>query len=263
VIRPDLAAVVGNLRYRRLQRRLAAPRLLRAFAAAHPEAFFVEIGSNDGEQHDHLRPQILARGWRGIMVEPVPHVFARLRRNYGALADRVALENVAVAGHDGTMPFFYPAPPGPDELAGLPDWYDGIGSLSREAVLAHAHRIPDIAARLVEAEVPCLTYRSLLERHRVARVDLVVIDTEGSDWDIVRTLPLDADRPRLLVYEHFHLRSEDRRACLAHVRAAGYETMEEGFDTFCLDPSADDELTAVWRRLRPALPGVSAEDEVR
>ena len=73
-----------------------APQLLRAFADAYPHAFFVEIGSNDGEQHDHLRPFILSRPWRGIMVEPVPYVFERLRRNYESQG-RIELENVAVA----------------------------------------------------------------------------------------------------------------------------------------------------------------------
>src|SRR5438093_1498023 len=74
----------------RLVRRLAGRRLLRAFAAEYPNAFFIEIGSNDGEHDDHLRPFILSRPWSGIMVEPVPYVFERLRRNYGGV-DRIAL----------------------------------------------------------------------------------------------------------------------------------------------------------------------------
>ena len=56
----------------------AGPKLLRAFAESVPDPFFIEIGSNDGDQHDHLRPFILERGWSGIMVEPVDYVFRRL-----------------------------------------------------------------------------------------------------------------------------------------------------------------------------------------
>jgi len=256
---PDLTGAWRGLQHRRFQRRLAAPRLLRAFADAYPAAFFVEIGANDGEQHDHLRPFVLHRAWRGIMVEPVPHVFERLRRNYGTL-DRVSLENVAIAERDGRLPFFYPAPPATGELARLPDWYDGIGSLSREAVVAHARHIPDIEARVVRVEVECLTYATLCRRHGVARVDLLVIDTEGHDWEILRSLDLSGERPRLIAYEHFHLSAEDRAAARAHLERAGYETLEEGFDTFCLEPG-DDALTRAFRRLRPGVPGVSAEDE--
>ena len=254
-----MRAVLDALRHRRLQRRLAAPRLLRAFAAAYPRAFFVEIGSNDGEQHDHLRPFILGRAWRGIMVEPVPHVFARLARNYGDV-ERVALENGAIADHDGTVPFYYPAEPAREEVERLPDWYDGIGSLSREAVLSHAGHIPDIERRLVCAQVPCLTYESLCRRHGVEAVDLLLVDTEGQDWELLRGIDLTRRRPRLLIYEHFHLSPEDRRLCREHLERLGYETMEEGFDTFCLDGRTVDGLTRAWRRLRPAVRGVSVHD---
>jgi FkbM family methyltransferase len=249
--------LLGAWRHRRFQRRLAAPRLLRAFADAYADAFFVEIGSNDGEQHDHLRPFILGRAWRGIMVEPVPHVFERLQRNYGAIG-RVTLENAAIADRDGTIPFFYPVPE-PD-LTGLPDWYDGIGSLAREAVVGHARHIPDIEARVVRDEVECLTYASLCARHGIARVDLLVIDTEGHDREILRTLDLSGERPRLIVYEHFHLSPADRGAAREQLERAGYETLEEGFDTFALDP-LDDALTATFRGLTPGVRGVSKDDE--
>ena len=45
----------------RLQQRLAGPKLLSALAETLPEPFFVEIGANDGQQHDHLQPYILDR----------------------------------------------------------------------------------------------------------------------------------------------------------------------------------------------------------
>jgi FkbM family methyltransferase len=253
--------VIGPLRYRLLQRRLAARRLLRAFADAYPEARFVEIGANDGVQHDHLRPFILSRRWRGVMVEPQPHVFERLRRNYAEI-DRVSLENAAITDSDGTVPFFYPAPPRDGEgNAALPDWYEGIGSLSREAVLSHTRLIPDLADRLVEADVPSLTYASLCRRHGLEAVDLLLLDTEGADFEILRSIDFDARPPRLLIYEHYHFSREDRDACAAYAESLGYETMEEGFDTFCLDTSADDDLTRTWRELRPAVAGVAAYDE--
>jgi hypothetical protein len=46
------------------------------------------------------------------------------------------------------------------------------------------------------------------------------------------------------------------------VREHGFETMEEGFDTFCLGPAAGAELRAAFRRLRPAVAGVSKHDEL-
>lgn len=106
-------------RYKRLLDRMAGPRLLTAFAEAYPEAFFMEIGANDGDKYDHLRPMITSKAWRGIMVEPVPYVFARLQRNYGD-HEGVALENAAIAQEDGRMPFFHLREATEEERPGLP-----------------------------------------------------------------------------------------------------------------------------------------------
>src|SRR5262245_52875544 len=77
--------------------------VVRAFAEQVPNVFFLQIGSNDGSQLDPLRFAIRRYRWRGIMVEPVPYVFARLKQNCGSLPG-VILENVAVAERDGSMP---------------------------------------------------------------------------------------------------------------------------------------------------------------
>lgn len=252
----------AQIRHKWLLRRLAAPKLLRWFAEAYPEAFFVEVGANDGVQHDHLHPIIVSHRWSGIMVEPVPFVFERLQRNYAGI-DRVILENAAIADHDGILPFYHLERAPEPELGSLPRWYDGIGSFSREAVLSHRIEIPDIAQRVVRTNVRCLTFDSLLRSHAVERVDLVVIDTEGYDWEVVRHIDLAAAAPDLLIYEHFHLSPEDRVACGRHVASFGYDIKEEGFDTYCLSRRADQTLRRRWSGLRPAVAGVSASDELR
>jgi FkbM family methyltransferase len=249
-----------RLELRRLQRRMAGPKLLRAFADANPSATFVEVGANDGEQHDHLRPFILAGGWTGVMVEPVPYIFERLRRNYEHVGG-VALENAAIGTQEGRLPFYYLVDASADERARLPDWYDGVGSFDKERILAHAKHMPDIESRLVCEEVPTLTFDALCRKHGIERVDVLVVDTEGYDWELLRSIDLDVWRPQLVVYEHFHLSPEDRAAALDRLRGAGYDTMEEGFDTFCLGAHADAGLRATFASLEPAVRGVSVQDE--
>jgi hypothetical protein len=95
----------------------------------------------------------------------------------------------------------------------------------------------------------------------VDRVDLLAIDTEGYDAEIIRHIDFGAYRPRLLEYEHYHLPPDEREGCRNLLENLGYETLEEGFDTWCLDPEADARLTKMWRDLRPGVPGVSAHDE--
>jgi FkbM family methyltransferase len=247
-----------RLRHWRVRRSLALPKLLGAFAAAHPDAFFVEIGANDGVHEDHLRPFVMAGRWRGIMVEPVPYIFERLARNYAGV-DRVTLANVAIAAHDGELPFFHLRDASAAERADLPGWYDGIGSFDRDALLRHAVDIPDVADRIVEARVPTVTFDALLERHGAPPVDLVVIDTEGYDAEVLRSIDLSVHRPALLVYEHYHLDAQTRADTRAYVEGAGYETMEEGFDTLCIERRSD--LLPFWRGLEPGVAGVVRYEE--
>lgn len=251
---------LARRQYRRLLARMAGPKLLAAFADAYPNAFFVEIGANDGENHDHLRPFILTRSWSGIMVEPVPYVFARLQANYRG-HERISLENAAITDHDGRMPFFHLAQAGTDDRHTLPEWYDALGSFSRDVVLSHAGAIDDLESRLVEISVPTLTFASLLAKHSVGKVDLILVDTEGYDAAIIDGIDLAQVRPSLLVYEHYHLEPRERAACRERLEDAGYLTMEEGFDTFCVRRDAEPALLSARRRLTPAVPGVSKYDE--
>jgi FkbM family methyltransferase len=244
------------LRARRLRRRLAGPKLLRAFAGAYPEAFFIEIGANDGKRWDPLRPLILTSRWTGLMVEPLPSAFDELRRNYSGL-DRVAVEHAAIAGRDGRLPFWHVARP--EGSAGeVPEWAHALGSLSRDTLIGHAHYIPDLERHVVSTEVPCLTFASLCAKHRVETIDLILIDTEGYDYEIVKQIDFDTYRPRLLIYEHCHLSPGDRAECRGQLEGLGYGTMEEYLDTYCLDQRPDDRLTRAWGRMRPALPGEPA-----
>jgi FkbM family methyltransferase len=260
-VRLQLLGVRMRRKHRRLVRDgpLAGQMLLAEFANARPEAFFIEIGANDGTQQDHLGPLILSTRWRGIMVEPQPDAFRRLVSNFGSV-ERVALENAAISDRDGKLPFYEVEPPkraGSWELFGS---YDLLGSLSREALLEHDW-IDDVEHRIVRTEVDCLRLESLCEKHSVDRCDLLVVDTEGHDYEVLRQLGPSGLRPLVVGYEHALLRTREREACRGMLRDLGYELLEESFDTWCFDARVEDDLTRKWRRLRPSAPPVVLRDD--
>ena len=233
----------------------AIGRIVVEFGRAYPEAFFVQVGSNDGDHLDPLREQLRARRWRGIMVEPVPYVFARLHAAYGD-DPRIALEPAAIAATDEVRELHHlrEAEPG----APVPEWYDQLGSFHREVVLKHRAAIPDFDERLTTTRVPCITFDSLCRKHGVTTVDLVHIDTEGYDFEVVKLVDLDARRPRLLLYEHLHLDEATRRRCSDYVEARGYEQLSDAVDTICLRTvdlaRRDRALARVWTALRASTP---------
>ena len=251
----------AKARHRRRQRRLAGRKIMRAVARARPRAFFLEIGSNDGHQLDHLHETIDAHPWRGVMVEPVGHVFERLERNYGD-NPRVELERAAIADRDGTLPFFHLRPVEDPGSEGLPHWYDAIGSFSREHLERHRDLIPDVEERIEAIEVPCLTLDSLCRKHSIGRIDVLQIDTEGHDLRILGQVDLARLRPLLIIYEHYHLSPEEQAASRQRLESHGYLVMEEGFDSWCLDREASEtRLIDTWERLRPGRPAVHAEND--
>ena len=225
--------------------------LLETFAGLRHEVFFIQIGSHDGQQQDPLCDVLMRHEWAGIMVEPVPYVFERLRRNYGHLR-HVTFENLAIGPEDGSVPFYHLADADDAGRPGLPIWFDALGSLRREVVLDHEEFIPDIRERLVETTVPCLTFGSLCHRHGVETVDILHTDTEGYDYEILRSVDFDRLRPKLIIYERKHLAGDERVGCVTHLESFGYETYSYGLDTWCLNPGALSEsersaLLPVWR----------------
>jgi FkbM family methyltransferase len=237
------------------------PQVLRAFADTYPKAVFIEIGANDGVQHDHLRPFITSFPWRGVMVEPVPWVFAHLRSNYRG-QQGVTLENAAIADADGRVPFYYAATAEDRGQEDRPIWSDAIGSLSRDEVektIAAARsfaargvglHIPGMESRIERTEVPSLTFESLCRKHRIRELDLLLIDANGYDYEIIKGIDFEVHRPRLLIYESITFSADEREQSTAYLEGLGYETMDEGIDTWCHDPRAGDSLARCWRSVR-------------
>ncbi|MEO8256926.1 MAG: FkbM family methyltransferase [Acidobacteriota bacterium] len=214
--------------------------VLEALAYSRGTIFFIQVGSNDADYNDPLRPFILSHDWRGIMIEPVPYVFDRLQRKY-ADRDGLILENLAIAARNGFAEFYAVA----QSDDPLPPWYDQLGSFKLDNILKHSGEIPGLKDRIVELVVPCLDFDSLCRKHQVRAVDVIHIDAEGYDFEIVKLIDFDAHRPTILLYEHGHLSSSDRAACNALVSRQGYECLEIEGDTLCLRR----EASAPWTRL--------------
>lgn len=228
---------VQSMRARLLPRRPQRPleRVVFEMARAVPDATFVQVGAHDGTQLDPLREAILGSRWRGIMVEPVPYVFARLAARYHA-NPRVVLENVAVADVDGTKEFHFLAEAG--EGDDVWKWYDALGSFKRDVVLRHGDLVDDIEQRLVSIDVPCATFTTLCERNGFERIDLVQIDTEGYDREVIELIDFTRFDPAVVIFEHLHLDAVSREACRQLLVGHGFDQVSDGMDTIALAPRA-------------------------
>ena len=221
--------------YRRYCRwRLCPERLITKVFHGEERLQIVQIGSNDGRSGDPIHSLlILNQSWRALLVEPVPFVFERLRKNYPD-DPRFRFENVAIAEKTGFRPFYYIGEAAKEQAVNVSLHFDQLGSFDREHIIRHCGHALD--SFVVIATVPTLPLAELLNRNEIFRIDLLHIDTEGYDWKILQTLDLRRYEPTVILFEHKHL-SDDTRKEARRFLQDDYKITDLGADYFCIRKS--------------------------
>src|SRR2546426_11057106 len=165
-------------------------RLLHQLSTATNEFFVIQIGACDGLIADPIHAWIKRYNWRGILVEPQKIEFENLKATYRDEHDRLVFENVAIADANGMCTLYRVKD---NALAAA--WERGIASLLP----------PSDSDRFIAEAVPCITFKTLLNRHHVSRIDLLQIDAEGYDFAILKQVDFRRIQPTVIRYEHRHL----------------------------------------------------------
>ena len=150
--------------------------------------FFVEAGGHDGYTQSNTYYLERFRGWRGILVEPMPEMAGEARRNRpGARLFRCALVPPELEGTEVEMEFgdLYTSVRGARE--GVDTWIQGGLVLGWRD-----HRVE---------RVPGRTLSSLLDEARVDAVDLLSLDVEGYEEPVLRGLDLARHAPAWILVE--------------------------------------------------------------
>jgi FkbM family methyltransferase len=202
----------------------------------HPEMFFVQIGAHDGSSADPVSPLIRKYHWQGILVEPQPQSFQALKENYQD-ESQLIFENAVIGDHDGTATFYTVR----QGIADLPFWLSQSASLDKEKVLGALYywrnvkqldAIPDdLESMIEEVPLPALTVQSLLTKHQVEKVDLLVIDTMGFEFEILKMVPFDLIKPAIIHFEHSMLSPAEQQACFQYLAERGYSLAKVAVDT--------------------------------
>jgi FkbM family methyltransferase len=153
--------------------------------------FFLEAGANDGFTQSNTYWLERFRGWRGILVEPMPTYYEECRTERpDATIVHAALMPTAAEGETVRMRF---------------------GDLMSS--VRGAHGDPDADEQWVqpglvlgwrdgyEAEVPARTLSSILEEHSARELDLLSLDIEGFEPQALRGLDLERHAPRWIAVE--------------------------------------------------------------
>ena len=207
---------------------------------------FVKVGANDGVTGDPCSDILLSgTRWRGLLIEPVPYCFERLRENFSD-SNRFSLERVAVGTTTERTTFYYVAREAITAMPNLPNWYDQLGSFDKGHILKHLTK--KLEPFIVECEVEICPLTDVLRRNRIEFVHLLHVDTEGHDLEVLKSLDLPSYLPALIFVEHAHLASDEKRAMRRLLRKHGYSVCRCRGDYFALHKMAYRDLKRMARK---------------
>jgi FkbM family methyltransferase len=186
---------------------------------------FVEIGANDGKKNDPLYHYIGSYGWQGILVEPDPANFKKLKENYRGV-DGLIFENTGIGPEPGEMPFYKIKDIAEEE----PGWYDQIGSFDKKTFLKNISYGNGLDQRIVAEPRPVIRFDELLNRNSFRDVDLLHLDAEGFDYSILRSIDFAKYNIRMVLFESEWMTKPELKELVHLLRNHQYRVYRSGID---------------------------------
>jgi FkbM family methyltransferase len=210
--------------------------ILQTYQKPASDFFFIQIGAHDGDSADPIHQLVKKHHWRGLLIEPQTPVFHRLKATYKG-ETQLIFENAAIAHEDGTTTLYAIH----DEQSILPFWLSQSASLDRDVVkgvlyywkqVEKLEALPEDYERLIqELTIPSLTVKTLLAKHHIQEIDLLVIDTMGFDFEIIKMFPFDLVKPSIIHFEHSLLSATYQELCFKYLASLGYGLTTVAVDT--------------------------------
>jgi FkbM family methyltransferase len=196
--------------------------------------FFIQIGANDGIRFDPVHDLIFEFQLSGLLVEPLPDIFVKLKKNYLS-QPQLRFENSAIADHKGTGTLwrFHPDAPVPDKCHGMARFNeDSIRKLANQY---------NSEKYIEKTSIELITFEELLLKHKIKKLDFLQIDTEGYEFKILQMVMKTNFKPRLINYEFQNLSLQDRLDSCTLLSQNGYKFIHDAYDTLAIHYSLIDK----------------------
>jgi len=203
---------------------------------AIPEPFFVKVGANDGITEDPCSDILLENpNWRGLLIEPVPYIFVNLKLNFSDHR-RFFFEQVAIGASAEEAIFYYVSKEAVENIPNLPVWYDQLGSFDRNHIVNHLDGA--LEPFITEYKIQVCPLTEVLKKHRIQNVHLLHVDTEGHDYEVLKTLDFSQYKPLVILIEHKHLSDDQKNYMLHLLKKHRYTVRDCGGDYFAVNEEA-------------------------
>ncbi len=151
---------------------------------------FLDIGAHDGVSISNTYFLEKERNWNGICVEAQPLEYQKLKSNRNCIC-----VNVAVSDYNGETDFIC--------VEGYANMLSGI---SDDYNPSHMNRIQNevktYGGTINTLKVPVRTLQSILDEHNIQKIDFCSIDTEGSEFNIIKSIDFDKTEIKVFIIEN-------------------------------------------------------------
>lgn len=83
-------------------------------------------------------------------------------------------------------------------------------------------------------KIKTTTLDSLINKYNLKKIDLLMIDTEGYDFEIIKSIPFDKVKPLVIVFEHSHFSENTVKDCYEFLKNKSYTLQKTASDTIAV-----------------------------
>lgn len=175
---------------------ISQDRFIDEFFNKKENGFFVDIGANDGITHSNTYFLEKHRNWKGICIEPLLEEFEKLQNN------RTSINlNLCVSDFEGETDFTH--------IEGYANMLSGI---TKEYNETHLERIKGevnhYGGKINNIKVSVKTLQCIFDEYNVKDVDFCSIDTEGSEYNIVKSINFEKTMIKVFIIENNYKETE-------------------------------------------------------
>ena len=193
----------------------------------------MQIGANDGVQNDFMREWYNDDRVDAILIEPQDEAFARLSENYKT-NPRVRLVNCAVT-RDGRSLSLYRFENSNENSIGI----DVLASFNKDHVKSWKTRL-GLQSNIIQEEYAGKTIASITKMVGWPGVDVLVVDTEGYDFQILGSLQDIGCLPSVVMFEHINLDGATKLMAIDLMKSLQYGIHWGVQDALCIRFDIDD-----------------------
>ena len=169
---------------------------------------------------------------KGILLEPMKEAYSKLVENYKDFPE-IIKENLAIHNTEKEMTL-YKIDSAKKEM--LPKGAAGMASFSN-----NHHKLSNTPKEfIVEEKVKCISLEELMNKHKVEKLDLLQIDTEGYDAEIIMNIDFSKINPSIIHFEHGYMdKIMDRKKLeeiMKFLNEKGYQIIIESYDATAYKP---------------------------